>query len=438
MIYLPNDIIEIFFNVLNSIDKGSLSIVNVRFNKILYSITTKISLFSSRSNVDNNLDTDILVHIIKRYPKLEVIYFGYGQNYSGEFRVKDTLYLNKFIDYLNNHPLKYVKKIIFQEIVCSIIDNIKIDDIKVMNQRLLTALGHDRLECIKIKSYHNGSVITGKEIQPLLEKYPTIKVFKYDGFQSNSHVELSFDNNIYLNKINLRCWKPNQATIDSIQKCTMLDTLVINASIPMNIHCAFTTANLKRLELPNSRPSSDIVLDDITKWLGNLECLSLDMKYISDEGMIILAKNCPKLKIISGKIEKLTDIGIHHLTKGLDIEIIDLSMAYNITTTGICSIAQNCANLRFLRIIHHKNIDTLAFELLKNCNKLTCMAFGYGGCIHVNDIYNIVQTRPNLKYVDLDTNSNTFGSMKNFYKDFQNVHRIPYTSNANRLRKICT
>lgn len=446
---LIDDVLCKIISYLNSSAKSAFSLINTDMNKFLYSIIREIGIFAPYRGMRLgpyllNIPINILVSVIQRYPLLEKINFGFSRQDSfsgtGEFRNEhDKIYLEELILYLNNYPLLNVKKINFREIIHNTIFNKNLTE--SLNYRLLNSMGHNNLENIKIKAYHIGSGITGNQIQGILEKSPNLKIFKYDGYQSSTNVELSFKNLHSLHKVKLTHWKANESTIETLKECKKLQELIIQSRgtyLPKKIFLN-QSWSLKRLELSELSIRSDIKLDQFTKYLSQLECFSITLENISDDGMLIIGKNCPNLKIFQCKNKNLTNLGLHNLTTNLpQLEIVEFTLAYNINEIGIISLVKNCTKLRLMQIIHHKNISHLAFDgIIKHCKDLKAIGFGNGGEIDIEDIYKLVHHIPSLLYVDIVyVNSMGDKAIKNFYRDNTQLKKIPYVSNAYKLRKL--
>lgn len=449
---LPDEIISDIIRKLDSNTKREFSLMNKCMNAFLYSTTREIGLLSPYRGMKPgvyllNIPVDILVNIICRYPHLEKINFGFSRQGSfsneGEFYDElDKIYLEELISYLNNHPLINVKKINFKEIIYY--TDFNKDSTVSLNYRLLNSLGSNILEDVYIKAYHMESCINGTQIQGILEKSPSLKIFKFDGFLSNMTVDLSFNKLQYLRKVKLTHWSSNHTTIESLKECKHLQELVVrskNTYLPKELENIFSNQSwyLKRLELPDLSIRSDTSLDKFVKSLPQLECFSITLENISDEGMSIIGINCPNLKIFQCKNKNLTNLGLASLTSHLpQLEIIDLSFSYNITEIGIEFIAKNCTNLQLISIINcNETCHIVVDVLIKYCKDLKAISFGYGGRIDIQDIYRMVNCIPSLLYVDIRSATSTgIRPIKDFYQSCPTIKRFPYISNANKLRKL--
>lgn len=430
--------------------KRELSMVDRRANAVVLDTVRCIRIFpprcfSSKSH-PSNIPEDILVRVIRRYPNLEKIIFGPPNQWSGsgEFGAKEVPYLKSLISYLESglekYPLGAVKKIQCREITQDKLGDFDEVKAKELNSLFLSSIGNNGLEKVSIKAYHMGSILTGTEIQPVLKNSPNLKTFIFDGFQSDQTVSLSFANQPQLSKVKLLNWKGPASTIESLRTCKELEELVIHYRAYTSNEIKAILAgdrpwNLKRLELKGVAPQNDVELDAITKKLPNLECLSIGLSGISDEGMEMLGRNCPNLKILQFNNEILTNSGLDRLTQHLPhLEIISFDKAYNITEDGIAAIARNCKNLRFIRVVHYKKIEKSGIDaLIKNCQDLKVVGFSNGGPISLEGMYQLVEQTPNLRYVELYSD---IQEIKEFYQRFPQISKIPYTSSIKELHNL--
>jgi len=451
---LPNELIAKISEYADSKTKRELSMVDRRTHAVVLDAVRCIRVFPasrfSYQSHPSDIPEDILVRVIRRYPTLERITFGPPKNWggSGEFGAKEVPYLKSLISYLEsnpeNHPLSSVKKIECREITQDMFGGFDKAQAKELNNRFLSAIGHNGLENIRVKAYHIGSILTGTEIQPVLTNSPNLRTFVFDGFQSDQTVSLSFASQPQLSKVKLLNWKGPASTIESLRHCEELEELVIDyrayssdeiKAILFGEH----PWNLKRLELKGIAPRNDAELDALTKKLPNLECLGINLQSISDDGMELLGRNCPNLKTLQFSNKDLTDSGLDRLTQHLPhLEIISFDVAYNITEDGIAAIARNCKNLRFIRVVHYKKIEKAGIDaLVENCPDLRVVGFSHGGPVSLEGIHYMAEQMPNLHYVELYSMRDVpEEQIQGFYQKFPQVRKIPYTSSVKKLHNL--
>ncbi|MDP1608734.1 MAG: hypothetical protein Q8L98_05425 [Chlamydiales bacterium] len=443
---LPNDVIAIIAHYTDPKSKRALSQVNRRIREVVLDTIKCIRVFPPEA-YPSEIPKDILATTISRYPRLQEIIFGPQKNLHGtdEFTTGHAPYLEPFISYLQSnpdeHPLNSVKKIRFREIDRYFLGKAQVGK---LNKFFLSSIGHIGLENIKIEVDCNGSVLTGKKIQPVLDNSPNLRTFSFNGFQSNQMVTLSFTKQPLLSKVKLLDWDGDSSTLDSLKNCKRLEELIISYT---GVYSTRTKSillknhpwNLKRLELHGMALRNDAYLDAITKTLPNLECLNVRLEDISDEGIEKLGKNCPNLKILQFNNSKITDAGLDKLTRHLPhLEIIQFEEAFKITEKGIAAIARNCKKIRFIQVFHYKHIEKSGIEaLIENCPNLRGVEFTHGGPISLEDMYQLAQQMPKLRYVNLDyVDGIQEQQIKDFYQTFPHLSKIPYVSSAKQLDRL--
>ncbi len=308
----------------------------------------------------------------------------------------------------------------------------------------MSSIGHKDLENVRVRSYHNDSILTGTEIQPILDNSPNLKTFVFYGFQSKQTVDLSLANHSLLSKVKLLHWKGSSSTIDSLINCKTLKELVIDYTSYSSHEIKESlskdhTWDLKRLELKRLRLCSDKELNAITKKLPNLEYLDIKLEDVSDNGMEMLGKNCPNLKVLKFSNESLTNLGLAKLTQNLPhLEVLSFDSAFDITEEGIKYMAQNCKKLRLIQVMHYKKIEKSGIDaLIQNCPDLKGIQFGHGGPLSLEDIGHLVEQKPKLHYVEL---YNIMGiqeeELENFYQKFTQVSKIPCILSIKKLYSL--
>jgi hypothetical protein len=452
---LPNELIAKISDYADSKTKRVLSLLDRRINAIVLDAVKCIRVFppycSSYGSHPSDIPQDILVKVIGRYPKLEQIILGppKHRNGIGEFGVKELPYIQSLISHLESdsgkNQLSSVKRIQYREITQDWLRGLDKEKAKELNRVLLNSLGHRGLENVRIKAYHNGSILTETEIQPILNKSPDLKTFIFDGLQSSQTVSLSFANQTQLTKVKLLHWNGDASTVDSLKNCKELEELIINyGEYSSGKITAILSANhpwkLTHLELKGVDRLNDAELDAITKNLPSLECLNITLKGITDEGMELLGRNCPNLKALKFSNESLTNSGLDRLTQYLPhLETISFELAYNITEDGIAAIAKNCKNLRLIQVIHYDKIEKSGIDALSaNCQDLKVVNFSHGGSISLDGLYQLVAQKPELQYVELN-NVRDIEEEKivEFYQAFpQFIKKIPYISSVKKLHNL--
>ena len=444
---LPNELFITISNYFDSTTKRRLSMIDRRTHEIVLDTVRSIRVSPPRLFSPHGYAEDILVKVIRRYPKLEKIIFGLTKNWtgSGEFVAKQERYLRSLISYLESnakkHPLNSVKKIQFSELTHNNFATFNKKKAKELNSLFLRSIGHPGLEHITISPFHTASVLTGNEIQPVLENSPNLKTFVFDGFESNQTITLSFANQPLLSKVKLLNWKGAVSTIESLKSCKNLEKLVIDyTASPSDEIKAILLGdhpwNLKDLVLKEVAALNDTELDAMTKKLPNLESLSIELNGISDDGMERLGRNCPNLKVVQFSNEALTNFGLDRLTQHLPhLKVISFDTAYNITGEGIAAIGRNCKHLRCIQVVHYDTIEKSGMDaLIANCQNLKVVEFSHGGPVSLEGMHALIEQIPNLRYIQLEEiNGIQENQIKRFYRKFPQISKIPYHLNVLKL-----
>lgn len=388
-----------------------------------------------------SFSVDILANVIQRHPALEKLTVGPGKDWygNGEFRVSKAPYLESLISYLKEHPLK---KIEFREIVKDPFVDSDREATQKLNADFLEGIGHPLLKKVRVVAHHLGSVLTGAEIQPVLDRSPNLKTFVFSGFQSDQSVSLSFAGQPQLTRVKLLSWIGNASTLESLKACDKLEKFAISCNFRATVE--FRTGllrnlpkNLKRLDLSNLAPQNDEELDALTKTLPNLESLSIDLGVITDDGMELLGNNCRNLRALHFNSKNLTDSGLARLTQNLPhLEILNFNEAYNVTEAGITYIALNCLKLRVLRVLHYRQIEKAGLDdLAKHCPQLEAVEFSHGGPISFEGVQTLTEQSRNLRYVQLNSiqhvSDNEIEAL--FYQKFPGISKIKNLAKLLRL-----
>lgn len=447
---LPNELIVKISENVDSKAKRELSLVDRRTHEVVLNAVRDIRVFAhSWGSHSSDIPEDILVRVIHRYPTLERITFGHQNNWFNRetFGTKDAPFLLSLISCLENDPEKHllssVKRIEFREVVNNRFHGFNDTKAKELNMRFLSAIGHKDLEKVRVKADCFRNIFTGTEIQPLLTNCSNLKTFVFDGFQSNQTFSLSFESQTQLSKVKLLDWKGSASTIGSLGHCEKLEELVVRYSEKCSDEIMGSLLgehlwNLKRLELKGVSPKNDAELDALTKKFPNLECLDIDLRRISDDGVELLGRNCPNLRTLQFD-RNLTNLGLDRLTRHLPhLETIVFSEAFNITEDGIAAVAQNCKNLRLIRVAHYKKIEKVGIDaLIKNCPHLKAVEFSFGGPVSLEGMHYLVEQMPDLRYAGLyNMHGVEEGQIQEFYQKFPQVSHIPYCSSLKKLHHL--
>jgi hypothetical protein len=397
-------------------------------NKKSYSIRVKnvkiLRLFAYREYLKKNNQHNILINILKSYSNITELILGpkNGAHNNEEFGPDNEMELNLLIQYLLTTKLNHIKKITIREIKESFFYKSNNFNAKTINAKLMELLGHNNLESITISSVCNGSILTGYEVQNILDTSINLKKFEINTFQSHQNINVSFEKQTQLVSAIFKYFNGPYETIESLKFCCKLEILIItnlNYIVIKQITNLLLKSkwwNLKILQIPSMVLNSDIELDIFTKNYNQLKHLSIKFGNISDDGFAILGKNCQNLRILEFNCTFITDEGIKNMTNNIPhLESLTFDQGYNITNKGVSYIAKNCPKLKVLNMVHIKGID---IEALKTyCEEMVVFSIKYSHNITINDIRYVLKHFPKLIYSDFSG----FPYEKDLIKEFPNI-----------------
>lgn len=147
------------------------------------------------------------------------------------------------------------------------------------------------------------------------------------------------------------------------------------------IGLAKACSNLTSVDLKHSL-ITDVGLIELAKCCPNINKIDLYNTDISDAGIIELAKNCPNITEIKFRSKEITDRGLIELAKNCsNITEIDLG-SENITDRGLIELAKCCPNITKINLAPTGVTSRGLIELTKGCPKLISIKLShkiYGG-----------------------------------------------------------
>ncbi|KAJ6289992.1 hypothetical protein OIU78_025831 [Salix suchowensis] len=112
-------------------------------------------------------------------------------------------------------------------------------------------------------------------------------------------------------------------------------------------------------------------------------------KQLDDQGLVILANNCPSLTALTlSYCTFITDLGLRHLASCSKLSALKLNFTPRITGCGILSLVVGCKNLTILHLIRCLNVTSVEWleyigklETLEDLSIKNCRALGEGDLI---------------------------------------------------------
>jgi F-box/leucine-rich repeat protein 2/20 len=151
----------------------------------------------------------------------------------------------------------------------------------------------------------------------------------------------------------------------------------------MRVGCGLDPANQALTSLCNRFPNLAKVEITYSGWMSKLG------KQLDDQGLVILANNCPSLTDLTlSYCTFITDVGLRHLASCSKLSALKLNFTPRITGCGILSLVVGCKNLTILHLIRCLNVTSVEWleyigklETLEDLSIKNCRALGEGDLI---------------------------------------------------------
>lgn len=340
---------------------------------------------------------DVLVELLKRYSNIRTLYIGKNRK---RFGPKEEKHLRVLIAYLKAHPLAHVKNLVIHEV-----EGTGEFESREINRLLMDSLSHQKLETISIQLLYETSVLTGTEIQPMLEKPLNLKKFKLRCHPTNHPtIALTFAKQRHLITAELLEFCAPMSTLESIKACPRLRSLnLTNGHSPKAIKQLLSdkpSKRLNRLILPGIPIDSDEGLEAITKAHPNLRTLQITLGNVTECGFKTIGTNCTHLRSLSFIYPNATDESLDLLSSNMPfLEEISIGRGFNVTGTGVAAVARNCTKLRVLKLFRIKGLDEDSVKAItEHCKNLTHLEIGFSGAISLKNIRHFALNLTNLKF----------------------------------------
>ena len=381
----------------NSETTKAISLLNHRIRKTVLAEIKALTIFPPDS-YSSDLPSDILVNVISRYPYLKKLSFSYNFH---PFTLKEKIYLEKLITYLQDNPLIYLKKLRFSEIDCSL-KTITLEKVKTLGQLntlFLDPLGNKNLKTLEISRSYQCS----HRIVNLLTRSCKLKFLKLTG------------------------------ELRSGRRGDLITTILLQG----------TFAKLKYLELNDHERFTNGKFSIITKKLIHLKGLKINEIIDFPQECLyktleILGKNCPYLTILDFE-------GSHHLSsdqfKYLVSKLNHLKTltvhVSNLSVDNFKELAIYCKNLKMLKLVGLDKLDKASLDILKdNYQDLKALDFSGHGNFSFEGLADLVQSQKKLTYLSLWIWIYQEDRASNFYKEYPYLARWPSNLTLSKMRKL--
>ena len=282
----------------------------------------------------------------------------------------------------------------------------ELGDNAVPNYNLLTALGNKNLKEIYIGFIKSDriSLISPTGIEIMLKKSVNLKSFYLAEIlgKINVRTRMGFPISLKgcttkLKKLGLSYYEDNVDLIHTIKQFTNLKQLLL---YPCRFdYAAVLNNDTKFLKLKSLGTSyiiyNDKMLDEVHSNFPNIKELSISLEVEATD--FSKFKKLHSLEIKSN-FTSITNDMIKKITKSLPtlytLKILD---GYKIGNEGFEYIAENCQNLKTLKICNYYGINKKAADALKKCTKLT----------------RLYLVKPTIADEDIDAHNETLVYLKN-------------------------
>ena len=203
----------------------------------------------------------------------------------------------------------------------------------------------------------------------------------------------------------------SQATFDSLKGCKKLNTLVCDELWETRKLLAFLMTthglDLKVLDLDRSTMlSTDYELFMMSKQLPNLEVFSQTHFYthqnkLTDEGLALFARNCPKLTTLRFCFENTSEEGFAAFVQRTpNLQKLETNQAYHLGENALIALAKSCPRLKTLKLVHWKELTEKGLcALAENCPDLEFLNISCCKNVSLKGIEEFVKRAPNLKAI---------------------------------------
>ncbi len=389
---LPLDIFKLIHMKARS---KRLSEVDKALYKICSSVTGSLRLCPPRL-IQGSYPEDILVELIKRYPDIRTLAIGKRKR---GFGASEEVHIRAFAVFLKQYPLDHLSHLMVREI-----EGTGPDESKQINQMLLESLSNSNLSSVSIQILFETSVLSGIEIQPILEKSINLKKFKLNCRHANEHpsIALTFAKQPHLISAEFIEFCEPLETLQSIRSCQNLKIMRLtnahNSTQIKQMLASDSSKNLKRLSLSGITVSSNEELSGITKANPNLDHLNITLNNITENGLKVIGQNCSKLRSLILSYQNVTDHDLDLLFSQLpSLEELTICKGYQITGPGVAAIAQNCLKLRQLKLFRIKGLDRDSVESIASHINLEHLEICHSGTIAYEELQHLAKNLKNLK-----------------------------------------
>lgn len=441
---LPDELILKIGSYASPMTKQVLLSVDKRISEIIRDLIRSIRIYPPQVYDKADTPNDILFRVINRNRKTNKIIFGQLKHYFfrkiNEFTIKEETYIQTLISIIENNREKFalIKKIEFNEIKNDLNDYRNINRIKQLNHDFLQTLSKLNLTKLRIRFLNENSVFSENEIQDFLNISLNLKSLTLDSLNKDRIINLSFARQTSLIKIKFLNTYPSNPTIASLKNCSLQDFVIQNDFSNLHSRQILSESsllrenewNLKHLDISHNFINDPCELTNFIKKYPNLKYLRINLYEIDSSKLIILARNCLRLKTLYIKNDTLRNLDLEIMSSFLKhLEVIVIQPAYKITQKGIQAIAKNCKNLKSLQIHRFKKVNLLGFQaLIENCKNLQVLSLTHG-TISIEGLYELAKNMKYLSYVDLLNLNMTQKEIDKFYMDFPPIKKsIQYTN----------
>lgn len=376
---LPSELLQNIFYLCGK-ERRDFKVLNKSLCDVIRSSFTSLTVgkpFDSKPNYP-----DILREKLEKYPNVQ----QFSMNVHNITEYRSDL-IESLVLFLNTSYPSQLTQLTLKELQWCSLTSENVLKAKTLSQEFLYCFAHSQITSLTLTGLPFQSNITGSSLSTILKKCKNLTYFSHIARKDDlleRNIQLS--NCLKLRTINLIGSRYITAkTINHLRLCPNLTEICINDVWANDwgdfridkFFCNFYQPNLKVLNLNYSECFfEDDVLIKATEQLPNLETFSILRRSVSidnctDTGLVKIAENCLKLRILQFNFFRITEAGFcQFASKCATIEKITAGKARKITAVVIKALENGCKQLKTLTVIDlDKKLDQESFQSLKRIGK---------------------------------------------------------------------
>ncbi|RHZ87265.1 hypothetical protein Glove_38g73 [Diversispora epigaea] len=232
---------------------------------------------------------------------------------------------------------------------------------------------------LKIRHYYHE--LSNKVIKKIIESFPNIIHLDFkrcSGFNDRALIKISraYPNLIYLNVFNNGNLTDN-SIIELARGCPKLQNLEISWGGDITDRSIYEIARschgLRHLGISGGKNCiTDKSIREITRFNPNIQSLNFNYcKKLTDSTIYTLVGSYPDLRKLNlSDCEEISNIGIRQIARCHNLEHLALNSLEFLNDETICIIVQSCPNIRYLNLEFCCVTDTAVEAIAQSCRNM--------------------------------------------------------------------